>query len=70
MQSVPRLGEKFIHGRKTLDEIPGMVPSLQHLPPGCLFEPRCKVAEEICKHQKPPLTDLEGNVKCRCWLVA
>ncbi len=69
MQSVPRLGEKFVRGRKSLDEIPGMVPSLHHLPPGCLFEPRCRMAEDICKHKKPPLTELEKTVKCRCWLV-
>jgi len=69
MQSVPRLGEKFIRGRKPLDEIPGIVPSLHHLPPGCLFEPRCREAKDLCKHQKPPLKDLEKTVKCRCWLA-
>jgi oligopeptide/dipeptide ABC transporter ATP-binding protein len=69
LRSVPRLGKKFTEGKKALDEIPGMVPSLHNLPNGCLFEPRCMVSKTICKKQKPPLFSLKSKVKCRCWLL-
>jgi oligopeptide/dipeptide ABC transporter ATP-binding protein len=68
LKSVPVLGRKFITGKQPLDEIPGMVPSLHHLPPGCLFEPRCSVAEPICKTQCPPVFNSRENTQCRCWL--
>ena len=35
--------------RSRLVTIPGRVPSLRDLPPGCKFAPRCHRAEEICR---------------------
>ena len=50
MASLPRLGllrgEAAATGR--LQEIPGMVPPLTNLPPGCAFAPRCPRADERC----------------------
>ncbi len=34
--------------RKRLEQIPGMMPNLMDLPPGCPFRPRCKVATPGC----------------------
>ncbi len=68
LKSVPVLGKKFLTGKQPLDEIPGMVPSLHHLPPGCLFEPRCKVAVPKCSTQCPPVFNTTNNSQCRCWL--
>ena len=31
-----------------LDQIPGMTPSMTHLPPGCAFAPRCPRATDAC----------------------
>src|SRR6185295_16882866 len=31
-----------------LTQIPGMAPSLTHLPPGCAFAPRCARADALC----------------------
>ena len=41
---------------KRLADIPGMVPSLNALPAGCAFAPRCPRVMERCKLEKPALT--------------
>jgi peptide/nickel transport system ATP-binding protein len=42
--------------------IPGRVPSLAELPDGCRFEPRCPLAEKICRDVDPPLlSDAHGH---------
>ena len=51
--SIPKLDEvAYATGddRPRLNEIPGMVPALTALPPGCTFAPRCTFASEKC-HQ-------------------
>jgi oligopeptide/dipeptide ABC transporter ATP-binding protein len=39
-----------------LKEIPGMVPALTNLPPGCSFAPRCRSMIEPCRHARPELS--------------
>jgi peptide/nickel transport system ATP-binding protein len=39
--------------RQELPEIPGVVPPLYDLPPGCAFAPRCSVVQEQCLLHKP-----------------
>ena len=34
-------------------EIPGMVPALSNLPPGCTFAPRCALASDKCRRGYP-----------------
>jgi oligopeptide/dipeptide ABC transporter ATP-binding protein len=34
--------------------IEGTPPALGHLPPGCAFNPRCFMAQEICRRKAPP----------------
>lgn len=47
-----------------LRQIPGMTPSLLHLPPGCAFAARCTRAGSACAAQ-PELTALPGReVRC------
>jgi oligopeptide/dipeptide ABC transporter ATP-binding protein len=66
--SIPILGEI----KERLDVIPGFVPNLVNLPPGCRFAPRCqarlKHAITICTEQKPELTEVKTAHKVRCWL--
>jgi peptide/nickel transport system ATP-binding protein len=60
-------------GAKTdvrLTEIPGMVPSLTNLPPGCAFAPRCPLAIERCREEYPPLQDFGGHHRAACWRAA
>jgi len=50
LESIPRLsGERS----RRLPQIPGMVPSLFDLPPGCSFAPRCGYATDLCRHEAP-----------------
>jgi len=54
MKSIPRLDRAATTehpGR--LMEIPGMVPSLKNMPPGCAFAPRCSFATERCRREVP-----------------
>jgi oligopeptide/dipeptide ABC transporter ATP-binding protein len=68
LQSIPILGRRARNGRKNLAEIPGVVPSLYDLPPGCSFSPRCPEAMEVCREQMPSLIDLDRGHRVRCWL--
>ncbi len=70
LQSIPRLGDRAAGKRQRLAEIPGMVPGLLDLPPGCRFQPRCPQAMDICRRREPPLTTLQQGGKVRCWLYS
>ncbi len=41
-------------GRR-LNQIPGVMPTLSAIPPGCSFNPRCALAQDICRQQTPRL---------------
>ena len=69
MKSIPKLGFKFTHGKTSLQEIPGIVPNLIRLPPGCLFAPRCDRVMERCRHHRPPFFVLDDTHGAKCWLV-
>ena len=62
LASVPRLGAE----QNRLQEIPGIVPSLYALPPGCDFHPRCAEAVEACKLRLPPLLEREPGHWVAC----
>ena len=49
---------------------PGEPPSLINPPPGCRFHPRCPYAMDICRREEPPMIDLGGGHKVKCWLYA
>ncbi|MGH7428614.1 MAG: ABC transporter ATP-binding protein, partial [Candidatus Methylomirabilaceae bacterium] len=54
--SIPRLSEE----EERLVQIPGMPPSLQRVPPGCPFHPRCEFRFERCPQERPEL-ELRGE---------
>jgi oligopeptide/dipeptide ABC transporter ATP-binding protein len=62
LASVPRLAA----GQGRLQEIPGMVPSLYALPPGCDFHPRCAEAGEDCQFRAPSLREVEAGHWVAC----
>lgn len=66
--SVPVIGRKFQEGRRQLQEIPGIVPSIFQMPRGCRFHPRCPKAMDVCKGQEPPMIHLGENRRVLCWL--
>jgi len=51
-----------------LPTIEGRVPSLQNMPRGCRFNPRCKNAMEICARKAPPAFLVQPNHSVFCWL--
>jgi oligopeptide/dipeptide ABC transporter ATP-binding protein len=52
---------------RRLEQIPGEVPDVMRLPPGCSFRPRCSRAMEVC-HQPPPDVAFGDSRRVRCWL--
>lgn len=52
---------------KTLQTIPGLVPNLYKLPPGCRFQERCKFVTDICRQQEPQLENLRGLHRVACY---
>lgn len=64
LKAVTSLGDKG----KDLYTIPGMVPAGGHIPKGCRFEERCRMAKGICRQEAPKLLEIEKGHKCRCWL--
>jgi oligopeptide/dipeptide ABC transporter ATP-binding protein len=56
--------------RHKLEPIPGTVPALTALPPGCAFEPRCPVRLAECTAAMPDLRVAGPNHSARCILVA
>ena len=70
MGSIPRLpiaGVRIETGEKRLTEIPGMVPALSQLPPGCAFAARCPLADERCRQQSPPFAEHAPAHFAACW---
>ncbi len=58
-----------LHGGKRLNQIPGSMPNLTSIPPGCSFHPRCTHAMDICIQHTPELqTDETGSRQVACHL--
>jgi oligopeptide/dipeptide ABC transporter ATP-binding protein len=68
LASIPVLGTV----KEVLDVIPGSVPNLVNLPPGCQFAPRCQAQVKyqlpICTQVEPELIAVESGHHVRCWL--
>jgi peptide/nickel transport system ATP-binding protein len=68
LASVPRLGASLDRDEAPrLAEIPGTVPSLRELIPGCPFETRCPFATEICRREMPPFEEKEPGHYAACF---
>ncbi|MGC2412488.1 MAG: ABC transporter ATP-binding protein [Stellaceae bacterium] len=73
LASIPQLavmagenaGNTLANGR--LKEIPGLVPALTNLPPGCSFAPRCAFADERCRSFYPPYEQKRPGHWAACW---
>ena len=72
LRSIPRLDQKG----QELYAIKGLPPNLLRIPAGCAFNPRCPMAQEICRTEVPPLfavteedgAELEGRGSaCHFW---
>jgi len=66
MASIPKFGAQ--EGAR-LKEIPGIVPPLNNLPPGCAFAPRCPAAIGPCTETRPPLEMKRQGHAAACWVA-
>ena len=68
LNAIPHLdhlqGERH---RERLNEIPGIVPPLTRLPPGCRFAPRCPHADDRCRQEYPPFEPESEAHWVACW---
>ena len=55
--------------RRKLEPIPGTVPPLGALPPGCAFEPRCSYGRAECAAAVPELRAASPEHRARCILI-
>lgn len=56
-----------LHPGDQLNQIPGMMPTLTDIPPGCAFNPRCPLCEAICRRREPlllPVDHMKRMVAC------
>ena len=57
-----------LHQGQRLATIPGRVPSLSMLPPGCKFVDRCALARSICHQLEPAELPVDGHqVRCHIY---
>ena len=64
IQSLPEFN---IDNHKKIQPIPGNVPNMSNLPTGCYFHPRCNLANDNCKINKPDLKKISEKRKSRCF---
>ncbi len=67
LRSVPRINTETESRTDRLYMIPGMVPDLINLPPGCVFRERCPEASDICL-APPRLEKKSSGSLVRCWM--
>jgi peptide/nickel transport system ATP-binding protein len=66
LRSIPRVDRTL----QSLSFIPGQVPSIDRMPPGCRYAPRCPIRKDICDQQDADLSLLRAaqNHQVRCWV--
>ena len=65
LRCIPRRGQRKDAGR--LDTIPGFLPGPGHTLPGCVFAPRCPIAEQQCHEAPPPAFSTGPGRTSRCF---
>jgi oligopeptide transport system ATP-binding protein len=63
LHSTPHVGKRAAR----LEPIEGLPPSLEHLPVGCAFHPRCAFRFDRCFAERPPLAPIDGNRAKACF---
>jgi oligopeptide/dipeptide ABC transporter ATP-binding protein len=67
--TVPRLGARK-EKQSRLNVIPGLVPNLLNLGPGCHFADRCTYVMDRCRRLKPEMHLCDDQHLVRCWRYA
>jgi len=56
---------EFAEGKSRLQSLPGVVPGKYDRPQGCLLNPRCPYATDLCRRVEPELRQV-GNRQVKC----
>lgn len=64
MKSIPQMDSDR---SQKLHVIEGMVPTLDNIPTGCRFAPRCPYADYVCHERPPAYEEHAAGHKVRCW---
>jgi oligopeptide/dipeptide ABC transporter ATP-binding protein len=67
LQAMPHLGGNPLRGR--LATIPGQVPRPTAAICGCIFSPRCPIAIDHCRKERPPVLPAGLERSVACWLA-
>ncbi|MBT7618363.1 MAG: ABC transporter ATP-binding protein [Calditrichaeota bacterium] len=67
LHSLPR---PDLQTKKRLYNIPGTVPSIINLPPGCKFSNRCDQVMPVCSQSEPELREVKPGRMVRCHLFS
>jgi oligopeptide/dipeptide ABC transporter ATP-binding protein len=62
ISAVPSLARRS--GRRI--RLPGEPPDPSAPPPGCRFHPRCPLADQRCREERPPLREVESGRWSAC----
>jgi peptide/nickel transport system ATP-binding protein len=65
LRCIPRRGQR--KDRDRLDTIPGFLPAPGHAMTGCIFAPRCGLAQDRCRTESPPFFDVADLQAARCF---
>ena len=64
-QALLRSLPEFAEGKSRLQSLPGVVPGKYDRPQGCLLNPRCPYATDLCRRVEPELRQI-GNRQVKC----
>jgi peptide/nickel transport system ATP-binding protein len=64
LKSLPSAGAER---QAALATIEGAVPDLRSWPAGCRFNPRCPLADNVCRADVPPLAPVADAQSAACW---
>ena len=64
-QALLRSLPEFAEGKSRLQSLPGVVPGKYDRPQGCLLNPRCPYATDLCRSIEPELRQV-GNRQVKC----
>ncbi|WP_323960093.1 ATP-binding cassette domain-containing protein [Arthrobacter sp. JZ12] len=62
LESVPTDAERG----STLSSIPGSPPELKNIPPGCVYQDRCPLVQELCRAKRPALRETAPGRSAAC----
>ncbi|NKX49638.1 ABC transporter ATP-binding protein, partial [Arthrobacter deserti] len=62
LESVPVNAERG----SNLASIPGSPPELKYIPPGCVYQGRCPLAQEVCRRGRPLLREVAPGQQAAC----